>query len=163
MTHVRAGAGRNIKNAMGNSERFKLIPSVYAFFIQDGKILLSRRFQTEFEDGNYGLPAGHADGRETFREALQREVREEVGILIDLNNAELILTMHRWCGDHERVDFFFRVERWDGEAQNKEPDKCDDISWFPLEQLPVNTIPYIRKAINCYLQGESYCEFDWGR
>lgn len=146
---------------MGNKERFKLIPSVYAFFVKDGKILLLRRYQTGFEDGNYGLPAGHAEGKETFREALKREVSEEVGVQLDLNNLNLVVTMHRWCGDHERADFFFVIKGWDGEPKNMEPNKCDDASWFPLNKLPQNTIPYIRKAIDCYLKGEKYCEFGW--
>lgn len=155
--------GKNIKSVMGNKERFKLIPSVYAVFIKEGKILLLRRYQTGYEDGNYGLPAGHADGEETMREALIREVAEEVGAQIDVNDLELVLTMHRWCGDHERIDLFFTVKRWEGEIKNLEPHKCDDLSWFSLDRLPGNIIPYIRTAIDCYLNGTKYCEFNWDK
>ncbi len=146
---------------MGSKERFKLIPSVYAIFIRDQKILLLRRYQTGFEDGNYGLPAGHADGEETMREALVREVSEEVGARVNVKDLNLTLTMHRWCGDHERIDLFFMVKKWRGEIKNMELDKCDDLSWFQLNQLPKNTIPYIWTAIDCYLKGEKYCEFGW--
>jgi len=146
---------------MESKERFKLIPSVYAIFIKDNKILLLRRYQTGFEDGNYGLPAGHADGGETMREAIVRESLEEAGVNIDVNNLNHSLTMHRWCGNHERIDFFFLVKSWEGEITNTEPNKCDDLSWFPLDELPKNTIPYIRKAIECYLDKISYCEFNW--
>jgi hypothetical protein len=69
--------------------------------------------------------------------------------------------MHRWCGDHERLDFFFTVEKWSGEVRNMEPGKCDDLSWFPLEKLPENTIPYIRHAIECFSKKVSYSEFGW--
>ena len=148
---------------MAKKERFRIIPSVYALFIKDNKILLLRRYQTGFEDGNYGLPAGHAESGETFTAALSREVSEEVGIRLDPNNLNLILTMHRQCGDHERADFFFLVSAWQGEAKNLEPNKCDDLVWFPLDQLPQNTIDYIRAAIDCYRKGEKYCEFGWER
>ena|SRR3990172_8418238 len=150
-----------IRSSMGNKERFKLIPEVYFILVRDGRILLSRRFQTGYEDGNYSMVAGHADGNETMREAIAREAKEESGITIDPATLEHLLTMHRWCRDHERIGFYFTADQWDGEITNTEPDKCDDLSWFPLDQLPENTIPYIRVAIDCYLKGEKYCEFGW--
>lgn len=146
---------------MSRQERFKLIPSVYALFIQGEKILLLRRFNTGFEDGKYGLVAGHADGGHTMRAEMAREASEEAGVKIQLDDINLALTMHRWCGDHERMDFFFIIKKWSGEIKNMELDKCDDLSWFALNQLPENTIPYIRAAIDCYLKGERYCEFGW--
>ncbi|MBI2888994.1 MAG: NUDIX domain-containing protein [Candidatus Liptonbacteria bacterium] len=147
---------------MAAKERFKIIPSIYALFIKDGKILLSRRFQTGYEDGNYGLPSGHAEGGETFREAMAREAAEEVGVQVALDDLSLALTMHRWCGDHERIDFFFAVSKWNGEIKNMEPDKCDDLDWFPLDHLPENTIPYIRYAIQSFSNKIPYSEFGWG-
>ncbi|KKP93108.1 MAG: hypothetical protein US98_C0029G0009 [Parcubacteria group bacterium GW2011_GWC1_38_6] len=146
---------------MANIERFKLIPSVYALFVKEGKILLSRRYQTGYEDGNYGLPSGHVDGGETMRDALAREMYEEVGVEIDKNDLDLVLTMHRQCGDHERIDLFFVVKNWEGELKNMEPEKCDDFSWFPLNQLPENTVLYIREAISYFSKKTNYCEFGW--
>ncbi len=148
---------------MGNNERFKIIPEVFLVLVKDEKILLLRRFQTGYEDGNYGMVAGHKDGNETMREAIAREAREEAGIEINPLELKYVLTLHRWCGDHERVGFYFTAEIWDGVIKNAEPDKCDDLSWFPINQLPENTIPFIRAAIDCYLKGERYCEFGWGK
>jgi 8-oxo-dGTP diphosphatase len=146
---------------MGSKERFKLIPEVYLILKRNGNILLSRRFQTGYEDGNYSMVAGHADGNETMREAIAREAKEEAGITIDPLKLEHLLTMHRWCEDHERIGFYFTTEVYGGEIKNTEPDKCDDLSWFPPDQLPENTIPYIRAAINCFSKGVKYCEFGW--
>lgn len=42
---------------------------------------------------------------------------------------------------------FFLVEKWTGEVKNREPEKCDDLTWCRLEDLPDNTIPYIREAL----------------
>lgn len=145
-----------------DKERFKLIPEVYLLFIKDGQILLSQRFQTGYEDGNYGFVAGHADGNETIREALAREAREEANLKINPLDLQHLLTMHRWCGDHERIGFYFYPNKWSGEIKNNEPEKCSDLSWFPLEKLPENTIPYIKEAINLSQQGIRYCEFGWG-
>jgi ADP-ribose pyrophosphatase YjhB (NUDIX family) len=142
-------------------ERFKIIPSVYLILEVDDKILLSRRFQTGFEDGKYGLVSGHAEEKETLREALSRETLEEAGITTNPLELEHVLTMHRSCGNHERMDMFFTIDKWSGEIENMEPNKCDDLSWFPIDNLPINTIPYIAKAIDCYVKGIKYCEFGW--
>lgn len=146
---------------MQTKERFKLIPEVYLIFVKDGRILLLRRFKTGYEDGNYSMVAGHVDGNETMREAIARESKEEANITIDPLKMEYVLTMHRWCGDHERIGLYFTIDKWEGEIKNAEPNKCDDISWFPLDELPESTIPYIKTAIDCYKSGIKYCEFGW--
>ncbi|MCR4328533.1 MAG: NUDIX domain-containing protein [Patescibacteria group bacterium] len=142
-------------------ERFKLIPSVYLLLVKDGKILLSRRFQTGFEDGKYGLPSGHAEEKETMREAMVREIQEEIGAQVAIEDLEFAHMMHRSCGDHERIDFFFVVKKWNEEPKNMEPEKCDDLSWFLLDNLPDSTIPYIRQAIESFVNKIPYSEFGW--
>ena len=141
-------------------ERFKLIASVYLLFVKDGKILLLRRANTGYEDGNYGLVAGHLDANESLTHAAIREAKEESGVDLESRNLAVKTTMHR-RQDDERVDFFFEVRDWTGEPVNAEPEKCDDLSWFPLDQLPTNTIPYIKQAIDYYKKGIFYSEFGW--
>lgn len=139
-------------------ERFKLIASIYLLLKKDEKILLMRRFNTGYEDGNYGLAAGHLDGDETLRAGMVREAKEEIGIDIHEDDLQLVTVMHRRQED-ERVDFFFEVEKWEGEPQNMEPDKCDQVAWFSLNDLPENTIPYIRQAIEAARDSVRYSEF----
>lgn len=142
-------------------EHFKFIPSVYLILEKEDQILLSRRFQTGFEDGKYSMVAGHVDGKETLRQALYREVLEEAGIYLNPAELKLVVVMHRWCGDHERADFFFKAGVWEGEPKNMEPEKCDDLKWFSPTELPENIVPYIRTAIECYVSGTRYAEFGW--
>ena len=141
-------------------ERFKLIASVYLLFVKDGKILMLRRANTGYEDGNYSLVAGHADGNEALTTATVREAKEESGVTIAPKDLQLRVVMHRRADD-ERLDFFFEPSAWTGEIQNIEPNKCDDLSWFPLDELPSNTISYIREAIRCYREGVGYVEWGW--
>lgn len=132
----------------------------YILFLQDGKVLLSRRYQTGFEDGNYSLPAGHTEPGETFTTALIREIQEETGVELAPENVTVSHIMHRKFG-RENIDVFYSVQNWTGTPENKEPEKCDDLSWFPIDNLPENTIPYIRQAIENSLNNVPYSEFGW--
>lgn len=65
--------------------------------------------------------------------------------------------MHR-IEDEERVDFFVHVRQWQGEPHNTEPDKCDDLRWVNVHELPANTVPYVRKALKNHLAGIPFGE-----
>lgn len=140
--------------------RVKFPVAVHIFLIQNGKILLLRRYNTGYEDGRYSVVAGHIDGGETIRQASRREAEEEVGIKINPQDLRVVEIMHRKSED-ERVDFFLEAKNWSGELQNREPEKCDQLAWFPLDELPENTIPYIRRALCNYRQGIWFEEYGW--
>lgn len=142
------------------NNRFKMIASGYLFLIKDNNILLSRRYQTGYKDGMYSLPAGHIEDNERMSDGTRREIAEEIGLAFSRHDLKLVHVMHR-KEDDIRMDFFFVVEDWKGEPENKEPEKCDDLSWFPMNKLPNNTIPYIAAAIEAYQRGEFYSEFGW--
>ncbi len=145
-------------------KRHKIVPASYLVLKKDNKVLLLRRYNTGYEDGNYSMVAGHVDEGETFTEAIIREAEEEAGILIDPQNLEVVHIMHRSTGlaeNNERVDVFFLTDKWQGEVTNKEPHKCDDLSWFDLNDIPENTIPYIKIALEKLNRGISYSEHGW--
>lgn len=140
--------------------RFKLIAEVHLVLVRRDHVLMLRRFNTGYEDGNYSLVAGHVDGAETFASAMAREAAEEAGIGVDPASLSLAHVMHR-NAENERVSLFFRSEAWDGEPENREPHKCDDLAWFPRARLPANTIPYIRAGLDAVFAGSLYSEFGW--
>ncbi len=145
-------------------ERFKAVPASYLALIKDNKILLQRRFNTGYEDGNYMLPAGHVDRGENFTQACVREMKEEIGISLKLEDVKFVHMMHRDSEEGEqgnRIDVFFTAEKWGGEIKNMEPEKCDDLSWFDLDNLPENTIPYVRQAVDCIKNNKFYSEHGW--
>jgi len=143
------------------SNRFTYIGSSYLFLIKDNKILLQRRFQTGFMDGFYGVPAGHLDGNETAREGCVREIKEEISINIKPDDLEMVHIMHRKAAHDERIDFFMTAKSYTGEIQNMEPHKCDELSWFALDELPDNIIDYIQVAIENYKKNITYSEFGY--
>jgi len=134
--------------------------TVHLFFFRGNQILLLRRFNTGYADGQYSVPAGHLDGGETVRAAAAREAEEEIGVRIEAVDIHFALVMHR-IEDDERVDFFVHVHKWEGEPFNAEPEKCDDLSWADVYQLPENTVPYVRRAIANHLNGVRFDEFGW--
>ncbi len=142
-------------------EYFKLIPAVHLFLIHHNSILLLRRFQTGYEDGNYSVPAGHVDGNETIIAAIIREAKEETGITLIEKDLQFTHCMHRKNGERETVDFFFTSSTWTGDPKNMEENKCDDLSWFPLDQLPSNIIPYIQSALTHHQHHTPFSEFGW--
>ncbi|MFC2142968.1 NUDIX domain-containing protein [Candidatus Aenigmatarchaeota archaeon] len=142
-------------------DRFKLIPTAHLILIKDDKILLLRRYNTGYEDGNYSVVAGHLDGDETVMKAMKREAKEEAGI--DIENLEIVHVMHRKSDDvsNERIDFFIRADEWIGEIKNMEPNRCDDLKWFDINELPKNTISYVKQAIENIQKGVFYSEHGW--
>ncbi|MGD2158354.1 MAG: NUDIX domain-containing protein [Anaerolineales bacterium] len=134
--------------------------TVHLFLIREGRILLLRRFNTGYEDGNYSVPAGHLDGGESVRDAAVREALEEIGVEIRQQDLNFAGVMHR-NSDDERVDFFLEVKTWMGEPSIMEPEKSDDLQWLPIQDLPNNTIPYIRRALSNFITERTYDEFGW--
>ena len=139
-------------------ERFKIVPSVYLVLMKNDKILLSRRYNTGYFDGYYSFPAGHLDGNETLKQAMVREIKEEIGIDLDPVDLELVHTMNRNILNNERVDFFFTAKQWQGEPKIMEPNKYDDLSWFETDNLPQDIIPYIKQAVDSFLKNIIYSE-----
>lgn len=134
--------------------------SVHLLLVRDGKILMLRRYNTGYQDGNYSVVAGHVDGGEELKTAMIREAREEAGIRIapeDLTVAGVIHSIE----DDEYVHFFLHASNYSGEVVNMELHKCDDLSWFDLDDLPPNTIPYVRRAIQNYRDGVWFDSLGW--
>jgi 8-oxo-dGTP diphosphatase len=134
--------------------------TIHLFFFRGDQVLLLRRFQTGYMDGYFSIPAGHLDGEEPVRMAGVREAREEIGVRIEPQDMTFAGVFHRHSDD-ERVDFFFHVQKWEGEPFNAEPGKCDDLRWIAFDRLPENTIPYVRQAIKNFKSGIVFQEFGW--
>lgn len=142
-------------------ERFKLVVAVHLILIENGKILLLRRYNTGYEDGNYSVVAGHIDGNESVIRAMQREAREEAGIEIKEEDLEIVHVMHRRTPNRESMDYFLTCKNYDGKIAIMEKDKCDELAFYDLENLPNNLIPYVRKGIECYQNNIPFCVYGW--
>lgn len=142
-------------------ERMRTPVAVHLLLLRGNEVLLLRRYRTGYEDGKFSVPAGHLDGNETVVEAAIREAREETGVEIDPADLHIVQVMHRFA-EEERIDYFVTTSRWWGGISNCEPEKCDPLEWFPVEDLPENTIPYVAHGIRCWRDNVSFSQFGRG-
>src|SRR5690606_13601753 len=97
---------------------------------------------------------------ESYTQAAIREAKEEVGL--DLVEADLRFThvMHRNEGD-DWVDIFFEVTKPGVTPVNAEPHMHSELAWFDSQDLPENTIPSVRFAINQIAENKTFSEYGW--
>jgi 8-oxo-dGTP diphosphatase len=145
--------------------RHKLVPAVYVLLERDGLVLLMRREGTGFQDGKLSTIAGHLEMDEGVFGCAVREAAEEAGVALDPAGLEVVTTMHRRTGEpgHERVDFFVVARGWRGDPTNREPAKCSELVWAPIDDLPADTIPYVRQAIEGWRRGVPFSSWGWER
>jgi 8-oxo-dGTP diphosphatase len=134
---------------------FVVVPASYVYLLRDDatrgpEVLLQLRSGTTYMDGHWAAAAaGHVERGETAFAAAQREATEELGITaVDLC---FEFTMQRTQGGEpidERVDFFFTARSWTGEPRIVEPDKCAELRWCLLDDLPDPVVPHEAFALS---------------
>lgn len=137
---------------------------VCLLLIQDGHILLMKRSGTGFGDGYWAVPGGRIEGKESVSRACRREAKEELGIEIAREDLKFATAIH--SAPHEEnmrevVLFIFKAEKWEGEIVNAEPNKCSEIGFFPLDDLPPSTMVSTKKFILNALNGTPFEEMFW--
>ncbi|MEU6245687.1 NUDIX domain-containing protein [Streptomyces sp. NPDC047024] len=120
--------------------------------LRDGeKILLSQR-GGPYGHGDWHLPSGKLDQGEPLTHGAARELREETGVLVDPDDLRLVQVVHHRQSDIvERIGFFFEATKWQGNPENKEPEKCLALQWFTDHDLPGNIIAYPEAGLRGYL------------
>jgi len=126
-----------------SKEKFNLHAAVYLILEKDNLILLMRRFNSGWNDGKYTLPAGHVDGNETMADCMVREAKEETGIIINPNDLNVVHIVHQFSNS-EYIDFYLTAKKWSGEPKIMESNKCDDMQWFPLDNLPKDLLVNVK-------------------
>lgn len=97
----------------------------------------------------WALPKGHLDGRESAQEAAVREVREETGLRVTLDQ-ELgeITYWFRADGDriHKRVTFFLLL--WASGSPIPQSGEVEEVRWVDLaDSQQVMTYPGERELV----------------
>src|SRR5690625_965674 len=135
------------------TSRFVLVPASYLYLLREERgsdqVLLQLRQNTGYMDGHWAAAAaGHLERGESAWDAAHREAGEELGVAQVALDFEF--TMQRTQGGaaiDERVDFFFTARRWAGRPQVREPEKCADLGWWNLADLPEPLVPHEALAL----------------
>jgi nucleoside triphosphatase len=133
----------------------KPTPTVGALIVNSkGDILLVRSYK--WADGKFSVPGGHIEPYERIEEAVKREVKEEVGLDVEVKELLLIQQVIKpeEFYDKERhfifFDFLCFAKDDNVKIDNKE---IQEFIWVkPEEALIYNLEKYTRNLINKYLR-----------
>ncbi len=119
------------------------------------QILLQERCNTGYMDGKYDTAcSGHLEKNESLAMALCREAKEEIGLNIDEHDLKLVALIHEY--QDEYINVFFTADKYEGTPKIMEPDKCDNLQWFNIDELPENTIMRVRNVLTNMQKGIIY-------
>ena len=139
----------------------QIVKGAFLFLIQEKQILLYKRKETTHFQNYYGVVSGNVEEGELFENAIIREAEEETGIKIEHQDLKVVHVMHRINEQDESFYVFFLTEKWCGEIENREPNKCEELIWVSVESLPENIVPYVKDAINNHISKTSFSEYKW--
>jgi 8-oxo-dGTP pyrophosphatase MutT (NUDIX family) len=142
-------------------QRYAEVVDVHLILRRGGDVLLARRSGTGYADGLLNAPSGHLEPGEDVREAVIREASEEIGVRLSPGELSVALVMQHRAPDATaaRTGWFFTAEYEPGrlpEPFNREPAKCSELAWYPLDALPADMVAYCRAGLDAYRAGERF-------
>ena len=108
---------------------------VAAFVAKEGKVLLGMRSERRsFYPNIWDVFGGHVEPNESRKDALRRELQEELGITP--TQSRFLLTIDEPDPDKYGSGQYhiYLVTNWVGEPQNLQPEEHAGIEWFAIEQ-----------------------------
>ncbi|MCK4554633.1 NUDIX domain-containing protein, partial [Candidatus Parcubacteria bacterium] len=142
---------KSYKKEKYKSSKFKIMHTSVGAIIKnkEGKILMIDRAAFPY---GWACPAGHVDENETPEQALVREIKEEVNLIIrhaatngvhanENNNVNYKLLIHEYVDWNECVKevrghdwYVYEVLQWSGEVKRSERE-TKNIGWFSPNEI----------------------------
>jgi len=99
-------------------------------------LLMKRTKECRNYAGYWSVPGGGVEFFEKVEDAVKREVREELGVEIEI--IKLLSVTNDIIEDEGQhwVATQFQCKIVSGTPTNLEPDKCDELKWFDLDKIP---------------------------
>ncbi|MGN0919435.1 MAG: NUDIX domain-containing protein [Alphaproteobacteria bacterium] len=121
---------------------------------QEGKYLFVKRAHTGMADGFYMLPGGHVEQGESVLHATARELKEELGIVVQEEDLEFKLVEPI----QTHITFFFKVKKYTGTPRNMEPEKHDEVVFLSPDAPKIH--PFSKRELTLINQGVSFLAND---
>ena len=120
-----------------------LVTVAVGILIDDaGRVLVTRRAPHAHQGGLWEFPGGKVETHESIFKALARELREELGVLVEASEPLMVLE-HDYGDKQVRLDVH-RVTRWLGEPRGLEG---QPLAWQRPEQLQDWAFPAANRPI----------------
>lgn len=118
-----------------------------------GLLFLAKRGpEARNEQGAWEFPGGGVKFGETLIEAIKREIFEEYGIEIEIHGLLGVFDHILPVEKEHWVSVAYVASHLNGEAKIYEPEKCEAIGWFPLENLPKPISKITELNLNVYIE-----------
>lgn len=142
--------------------RCKTPSAVFAVFIENNQVLLQKRQNTGYADGMYDFAAsGHVEENESMISALIREIKEELGVNVRKENVEFGTFIHKKDQSVIYYNAYFLVNGDNYDFKINEPEKCSELKWFYILDLPKELIEDRRIALENIMHKILYSEIGW--
>lgn len=115
-------------------------------------LLMKRSRNSKNQAGFWSQPGGAVDFNEKVIVAVRREIKEELGIEVDVW-AEVLHINHIIKKENQHwiaLSFLANIKK--DVPKIMEPHKCDELGWFALSKLPKKLTQTTRETIKCYLE-----------
>lgn len=143
-------------------EREQFLSAVYMIIKNEkNEILFQRRQGTKLWPGFLALPAGHVDTGENVYDAVIREAKEELNITISIENIiDTFVVNRRNKSISPYYDVYFEVDSYVGNIIINEPEKCSELKWIKIEDLPDDVIDFEKIALLNNKKGIKFSTID---
>ena len=120
-----------------------IVDTVAGIFLRKGRVLVEERRADDTSPGLVVVPGGHVDRGESLKSALEREMREELGVRVEKMSPILNRLYTASDGERQRIHYY-HVSKWEGLVRSREAERvfwarAADLS-DPREQMIIRNL-----------------------